>query len=66
MSNQETGFPRKSILGITSRFRYNGYRRPNHEVFGVVAPIRSTRRYKREFTREFKKFIRKRMQKAVQ
>jgi hypothetical protein len=38
-----------------NRFRYDGYQRPKHEVFGVVATIRSSRTYKGEFIREFKR-----------
>jgi hypothetical protein len=54
--NQQTGFPREEILGISRRFRYNGYKRPNHKVFGVVAPVRCSRSYKREFIREFNSY----------
>jgi hypothetical protein len=38
-------------------FRYNRYKRQNHDFFGVVASIEFPGSYKREFIREFNSVI---------
>jgi hypothetical protein len=47
------------LLGNGSLVSSTTDNRPKHELFGVVAAIRSSRSYKREFIREFVREFRK-------